>query len=173
MSWVEKVEFCSDRILFKVVGAIFSWMLVLQLRIKVIYKRLLFWRTRAYCLVIPDSVNILLGRRECILNKQLGMEVYVNLRIGLEWTFATSKNFTVRNLIFSYCSICKYVFFLMVELMCDFTDELIVICRTDFLRIYRVLFLILFQPAQPRLAHVVSGKVEPIMLAPVPYEFIA
>jgi len=27
--------------------------------------------------------------------------------------------------------------------------------------------------AQPRPAHVVSGKVEPIMLAPVPYEFIA
>ncbi|XP_069676935.1 large ribosomal subunit protein eL21 [Periplaneta americana] len=29
------------------------------------------------------------------------------------------------------------------------------------------------QPAQPRPAHVISGKVEPIMLAPVPYEFIA
>jgi len=29
------------------------------------------------------------------------------------------------------------------------------------------------KPAQPRPAHVVSGKVEPIMLAPVPYEFIA
>jgi hypothetical protein len=62
----------------------------------------------------------------------------------------------------------------MVELMCDFKDELIVIlCCTDFLKIYRVLFLALFQPAQPRTAHVVSGKVEPIMLAPIPYEFIA
>ncbi|GFG29370.1 hypothetical protein Cfor_01248 [Coptotermes formosanus] len=29
------------------------------------------------------------------------------------------------------------------------------------------------KPAQPRPAHVISGKVEPIMLAPVPYEFIA
>jgi large subunit ribosomal protein L21e len=29
------------------------------------------------------------------------------------------------------------------------------------------------KPAQPRPAHVVSGKVEPIMLAPIPYEFIA
>lgn len=29
------------------------------------------------------------------------------------------------------------------------------------------------QPAQPRTAHIVSGKEEPIMLAPIPYEFIA
>ncbi|XP_059481625.1 large ribosomal subunit protein eL21 [Neocloeon triangulifer] len=29
------------------------------------------------------------------------------------------------------------------------------------------------QPAQPRKAHIVSGKVEPVMLAPIPYEFIA
>ncbi|XP_023718624.1 60S ribosomal protein L21 [Cryptotermes secundus] len=29
------------------------------------------------------------------------------------------------------------------------------------------------KPAQPRPAHIISGKVEPIMLAPIPYEFIA
>lgn len=29
------------------------------------------------------------------------------------------------------------------------------------------------QPAQPRPAHIVSGTVEPVMLAPIPYEFIA
>lgn len=29
------------------------------------------------------------------------------------------------------------------------------------------------QPAQPRTAHIVSGREEPIMLAPIPYEFIA
>jgi hypothetical protein len=34
-------------------------------------------------------------------------------------------------------------------------------------------FCYLFQPAQPRPAHVISGKVEPEMLAPIPYEFIA
>jgi hypothetical protein len=62
-------------------------------------------------------------------------------------------------------------FFAMVELMYDFTDELtVILCCTNFLKI---LFLALFQPAQPRPAHVISGKVEPIMLAPVPYEFIA
>lgn len=38
VSWVEKVEFYSDRILFEVVGAIFSLMRVPHLRIKVIYK---------------------------------------------------------------------------------------------------------------------------------------
>lgn len=29
------------------------------------------------------------------------------------------------------------------------------------------------KPAQPRPAHVISGKIEPVMLAPIPYEFIA
>lgn len=29
------------------------------------------------------------------------------------------------------------------------------------------------QPAQPRPSHIVSGKDEPILLAPIPYEFIA
>lgn len=29
------------------------------------------------------------------------------------------------------------------------------------------------QPAQPRPAHIVSGKEEPVWLAPIPYEFIA
>ncbi|KAJ9581985.1 hypothetical protein L9F63_003675 [Diploptera punctata] len=29
------------------------------------------------------------------------------------------------------------------------------------------------KPAQPRTSHVISGKVQPIMLAPIPYEFIA
>lgn len=29
------------------------------------------------------------------------------------------------------------------------------------------------QPAQPRPAHIVNGKDEPILLAPIPYEFIA
>lgn len=29
------------------------------------------------------------------------------------------------------------------------------------------------QPAQPRPAHIVSGKFEPVWLAPIPYEFIA
>ena len=29
------------------------------------------------------------------------------------------------------------------------------------------------QPAQPRPAHIVSGKVAPVLLAPIPYEFIA
>jgi hypothetical protein len=141
-----------------------------------LYTKDSYFEELEHIVVLFPTMNILLGRRERILNKQLGMEVYVNLCMiwRLEWTFATSKNFIVRTLIFSYCSICKYAFFPpMVELMCDFTDYLIVIYHTDFLKIYQVLFLILFQPAQPRLAHVVSGKVEPIMLAPIPYEFIA
>lgn len=29
------------------------------------------------------------------------------------------------------------------------------------------------QPAQPRAAHIVSGREKPILLAPIPYEFIA
>jgi hypothetical protein len=36
VSWVEKVEFYSDRVLFEVVGAVVSLMHVLQLRINVI-----------------------------------------------------------------------------------------------------------------------------------------
>jgi len=31
------------------------------------------------CLIISDSVNILLGRRDYIVNKQLGMEVCMKL----------------------------------------------------------------------------------------------
>ena len=93
--WVKKVEFYTDSILFEFVYAVFSWMHVLQLRIKVIYKRQLFWRTRA-CVWLFLTANILFGRSECILNKQLGMEVYMKLMIWrLEWTVAVSKNFFV------------------------------------------------------------------------------
>jgi Na+/serine symporter len=64
-------------------------------------------------LIIPVSVNILLGRREYILNKQLGMEVYMKLVMiwRLECTFAASKSFFVGSFVFSYCSIYKYAFF--------------------------------------------------------------
>jgi hypothetical protein len=51
--------------LFEVVGEIISLMHVLQLR--------------SMCLIISDPVNILLGRREYFLNRQLGMEVYMKL----------------------------------------------------------------------------------------------
>ena len=82
--------------------------------------------------------------------------------------------FFVGSLTFLFCSIYKNAFFSDGRVDVWFTDELIVILYcTSFLKICWVLFLALFQPAQPRPAHVISGKVEPIMLAPVPYEFIA
>lgn len=59
-------------------------------------------------------------------------------------------------------------------------------CREDFLRRVRenerlrkeaktnkVRVQLKRQPAQPRPAHLVRGKQEPILLAPIPYEFIA
>ncbi|XP_065352783.1 large ribosomal subunit protein eL21 [Cloeon dipterum] len=59
-------------------------------------------------------------------------------------------------------------------------------CREDFLRRVKenelkrkeakekgTMALLKRQPAPPRKAHIVSGKVEPVMLAPIPYEFIA
>ncbi|KAK7874460.1 hypothetical protein R5R35_001549 [Gryllus longicercus] len=59
-------------------------------------------------------------------------------------------------------------------------------CRTDFLKRVKeneakrkeakekgVFFNLKRQPAQPRSAHVVLGKQEPILLAPIAYEFVA
>jgi len=55
-------------------------------------------------LIISVSVNILLGRREYILNKQLGMEVYMKVVMiwRLECTFATSKSFFLLEVLCSH-----------------------------------------------------------------------
>lgn len=48
---------------------------------------------------------------------------------------------------------------------CDTTSKIV---------FYISLFLFVFQPAQPRPAHFVSAKnAEPVLLQPVPYEFVA